>query len=156
MDIKKYLKENEINFRTYEHPAVYTCEEAEKYSKKIRGFHSKNLFLKNKKSITFYLVIVPAKKKTDLKKLSEITEDKLTFANEKDLKQKLKLSTGAVSPFGLINDEKGEIILIIAKEVWDSDYVSFHPNINTETLELSKQNFHKYINSLKNKLIISR
>ncbi len=154
MKIKKYLQENQIKFKSFKHPAVYTCEEAEKYNKDIKGIHSKNLFLKNKKSTRFYLVIVPAKKKTDLKELSKITEDKLTFANEKDLKEKLKLSTGAVSPFGLINDENGEINLLIDKEVWNSNYVSFHPNINTETLELSKQNFHKYVNSLKNKLSI--
>ncbi|MFH1503367.1 MAG: prolyl-tRNA synthetase associated domain-containing protein [Candidatus Diapherotrites archaeon] len=154
MDIEKYLQEKEISFKSYEHPAVYTCEEAEKYNKDIKGIHSKNLFLKNKKSTKFYLIIVPAKKKINLKELSGTTEDKLTFANEKDLKQKLKLSTGAVSPFGLINDEGGKINLLIDKEIWDSDYVSFHPNINTKTWRLSKQNFHKYINSLKNKLII--
>ena len=154
MNIKKYLQEKEIKFKTYEHPAVYTCEEAEKYNKNMKGIHSKNLFLKNKKSTKFYLIIVPAEKKTDLKELSRIVDDKLTFANEKDLKEKLKLLTGAVSPFGLINDESGEVNLLVDQEVWNSDYVSFHPNINTETLELSRQDFHKYVMSLKNKLII--
>ena len=31
------------------------------------------------------------------------------------------------------------------KIVWESEYVSFHPNINTETLEITKDDFHKYV-----------
>ncbi len=154
MEIKEYLKEKEIKFKTFTHPAVYTCEEAEKYNKKIKGIHSKNLFLKDRKSRTFYLVIQPANKKVDIEELSKQLKDKLKFANENDLKEILNVSTGAVSPFGLINDKEHKTIVVIDKEIWDSEFVSFHPNINTETLELTKQGFHKYIGSLENKLII--
>ena len=86
--------------------------------------------------------------------LSEIVNDKIKFANENDLKEILSLSSGAVSPFGLINDKEGKVKVIIDKEVGESDFVSFHPNINTETLELSREDFHKYIKSLKNELIL--
>jgi len=155
MEIKKYLKNLGINFKEFIHPAVYTCEEAEKYNQDIRGIHSKNLFIKNKKSKRFYLVIMPADKKLEIGKLSEILNDKIKFANEKDLKKILNLSSGAVSPFGLINDKERKTRIIIDKKIWESDFVSFHPNINTETIELSKKGFHKYINSLKNELLIT-
>ncbi len=152
--IKQYLKEIGINFKTFTHPAVYTCEEAEKYNKDIRGIHSKNLFIKNKKSKRFYLVILPAEKKLEMDKLEEALNDKVKFANATDLNAILGLSTGAVSPFGLINDNEKKVKIVIDKKVWQSDFVSFHPNINTETFELSKEDFHKYIKSLNNELIL--
>ena len=89
-----------------------------------------------------------------MKELDNMLNDKVKFANEEDLKNILNLTAGAVSPFGLINDEKKIVKIIIDKEVWNSDFVSFHPNINTETFELTKEDFHKYIKSLKNELKI--
>lgn len=154
MEIREHLKNNKIKFKEFKHPAVFTCEQAEKYNQEIKGPHCKNLFLKNKKSNKFYLVITLANKKLEIKRLSELNEEKLTFANEKDLKELLNLTPGSVSPFGLINDKANKVIILIDKEVLEADYVSFHPNINTETLELTKENFHKYINLLNNKLII--
>ena len=186
MEIKQYLKNLNIGFKTYSHPPLYTCEQAEKYNKEIKGIHSKNLFLKSKKSPNFYLIILPSSEKLNLKEFESLLNEKLTFANEKELKDILNLSAGAVSPFGLINDKENFAILqnsqesplkihsdkdkkmnysksskenkttlIIKKDIWNSDFVSFHPNINTETLELTGKDFQKYIGSLKNKMIIN-
>lgn len=154
MEIKQYLKELNIKFKTYLHPPLYTCEQAEKYNKEIKGIHSKNLFLKNKKSTDYYLVIIPANEKLNLKEFESLLNQKLTFANEEELKTILNLTTGAVSPFGLINDANNLVTLIVKSSVWNYDFVSFHPNINTETLELKGIDFQKYIKSLKNKLLI--
>lgn len=154
MEIKNHLVELGLSFKEFKHPPVYTCEEAERYNQDIKGIHSKNLFIKDKKSKIFYLVILPASKQLDMNKLGGLLNDKIKFANEEDLKNILGLNKGAVSPFGLINDKKNKVQIVIDKEVWDSEFVSFHPNINTETLELTKEDFHKFIKSLKNKLII--
>lgn len=154
IDIKEYLKKLNIEYITHKHPKVYTCEQADNYNKQIKGIHSKNLFIKDRKSKNFYLIILPADKNLDIKKFEAILNEKLKFANEENLKEILNLTPGSVSPFGLINDKESIVHIIIDKEVWESDIVSFHPNINTETLELSGLNFKKYINSLKNKLTI--
>tara|TARA_Y100000310_G_scaffold251425_1_gene257897 strand:+ start:80 stop:307 length:228 start_codon:yes stop_codon:yes gene_type:complete len=66
MDVKDYLKNNKINFVTFKHPPFYTCGEAEQYNQDIKGIHAKNLFLKEKRSRRFYLLIAPAKKKMDV------------------------------------------------------------------------------------------
>ncbi len=153
-NIKDYLKNLNIEFKTFNHPPLFTCEQADLYNKDIKGIHSKNLFLKNKKATNYYLIIIPANEKLNLKEFESLLNEKLTFANEEELKDILNLTTGAVSPFGLINDKDNKIILIINKKVWNSDFVSFHPNINTETLELVGIDFQKYIKSLNNNLII--
>jgi len=156
MEIKGYLREKGIKFKEFKHPAVYTCEEAEKFHvyDKIRGIHSKNLFLKERKSRRFYLVILPAEKKLSIDELGKKLNDKIKFANEEDLKSILGLTPGSVSPFGLINDKGNKTKIVIDSKVWDSDFVSFHPNTNTETLELAKEGFHNYVKSLPNELML--
>lgn len=152
--IKDYLKNLNIEFKTFKHPAVFTVEEADKHMKDVKGIHSKNLFLKGRKSEYFYLVILSANKSLNIKEIEEITQKKIKFANENNLKHFLGLTKGSVSPFGLINDKNHEVKVLIDKEVWDSEFVSFHPNINTETLELIGRGFQKYVNSLKNEVRI--
>jgi Ala-tRNA(Pro) deacylase len=140
--VKEYLNDRGIKFEVFTHPAVYTCEQAEEYNQKVKGIHSKNLFLKDRKSKNFYLIILPADKKLEIKEIEDKLNNKLKFANETDLKDILELEKGAVSPFGLINDKEIRTTLVIDKDILDSEFVSFHPNINTETLEISKQDFH--------------
>ncbi|MBD3253028.1 prolyl-tRNA synthetase associated domain-containing protein [Candidatus Pacearchaeota archaeon] len=148
MQIKTYLEKLRIKFKTFKHPPVYTCEQAEKYNKDIKGIHCKNLFMKNKKSNRFFLVILPADEKLDIKKLEGQLAEKLSFANNQDLIDKLKLKQGSVSPFSLIYNK--DIFLIIDDKIWNSEFVSFHPNTNTETLEISGKDFQKYVKSLQN------
>lgn len=151
--LKSYLSKLNINFLTHKHPPVFTCEEAEKYDKNIKGIHSKNLFLKSKsKNPSFYLVIIPSKEKLNIKSIENIINEKLSFANEHELKQQLNLTPGSVSIFGLLNNQN--TTLILSEKIFNSQFVSFHPNINTETLELNKNDFHIFLDSIKNKRVI--
>ncbi|MFT4311915.1 MAG: prolyl-tRNA synthetase associated domain-containing protein [Candidatus Woesearchaeota archaeon] len=148
LDVKKYLKQINISFIVFTHPPVYTVEQAKECSKDIRGVHSKNLFLKNKHSTKFYLVIIPDDQKANMKELGFLAGDSLTFASERNLKDVLGLTPGAVSPFGLINNKDNAVELLIHKAIWESKYLSFHPNINTETLELKGEDFHRFVELL--------
>tara|TARA_Y100000034_G_scaffold134009_1_gene201276 strand:- start:1595 stop:2068 length:474 start_codon:yes stop_codon:yes gene_type:complete len=152
MEIKEYLKLNGIIFKEFSHAPVFTVEEAkdQRVYEDIRGIHSKNLFVKDRKSRRFYLIVMPENEKLDVGEMGEKLGDKIKFANEEDLRNLLGLTPGSVSPFGLINDKDHKVKIVIDKEIWDSDFVSFHPNVNTETLELSGMDFHKYIESLDN------
>lgn len=150
--VKTYLQKKAIAFKTFEHVPVFTCEEAEKHSATlgIRGLHCKNLFLKERKSKRFYLYILPARQKADLKEVEKITSDEIKFANEEDLSNILGLTKGSVSPFGLINDVHHQTIVLMDRAVWNADFVSFHPNTNTQTLELARPDFHAFMTSVGN------
>lgn len=149
--LEQYLKSNSVEYGLYTHPAVYTVEEAKIHCKDVPGLGCKNLFLKDKEEGKFFLVIMPAERRLQMKELApKIGAKKLTFANEEELLSILKLTPGAVSPLGLINDKDNLVIVIIDKEVWDAELVSFHPNVNTESITLNKENFHKFIASLQN------
>jgi len=145
-EVEQYLKDNGIKFTVHEHPAVFTCAEAEKLCGNIPGIACKNLLLKDRASGKCYLIILPADTKVDFKKIAQITgSKKITFADDETLKEKLGLNSGAVSPFGLLNDSLGEVVLIIHFEVLNAEVVSFHPNINTATLELKQEMFQKFL-----------
>ncbi|MBU2562281.1 MAG: prolyl-tRNA synthetase associated domain-containing protein [Nanoarchaeota archaeon] len=153
-EIKKYLQERGINFKVIKHPAIYTCEQAERLVKNLAKIHSKNLFLRDKKTRKYYLVILPFDERLNIKEFEKRLNTKLSFAKPEQLKEVLGLTPGAVSPFGLINDKKNLVEVLIRKKIFDSAVVGFHPNINTETLEITKEDFHKYLNLLKNKITI--
>lgn len=150
-----FLSKNSIEYILHEHPAVFTCEEADKYCSKIPGVASKNLFLRNKKASRIFLLVLPADKRADLKKFAKIVgENKISFAGSELLYERLDLSPGSVSPFGLINDNDSIVEVYIDNDVYDADIVSFHPNDNKATLELSKEMFGKFLEALKHKINI--
>lgn len=146
-NLLRYLKQKNIKFESYAHPAVFTVAESKKKSAEIPGvFHTKNLFIQDSKK--FYLVCMAAEKRLDLKSLQEkISSGKLTFASEKELKENLNATPGSVSLFGMIYAKNTS--LIIDKEILAAEKVGFHPNINTATLVLSHNNLMKFIDSLK-------
>lgn len=156
MNIKNYLKKLSINFREYRHAPVFTVEQAKKERtyENMQGKHCKTLFLKDRKSRNFYLIVLPEYKSLNIAELEKKLNEKIKFASPENLKQILNLTPGSVSPFGLINDKESKVKIIIDADVWKAEFVNFHPNINTETLEISGEDFHKYINSLKNKIEI--
>ena len=83
VDVLDFLRSKNINFKVFEHSAVFTCEEADKQNayKELRGVHSKNLFLKSADNEKFFLVIIPADERLDLKKIELLCKCKIKFAN---------------------------------------------------------------------------
>jgi len=147
------LNELGIAFNRYEHPPVYTVEEAERHWENITGAHCKNLFLRNKKGNRHYLVIVESSKHADLKSLShKLGEDRLSFGSEKRLMKYLGLETGSVSPFGLINDSQKEVEVIIDSDLRKAEKINFHPNINTTTVGIEFSDFEKFLSWCGNRL----
>jgi len=147
--LDSYLKKISVNYELYKHPAVFTVAEAIKNKAEIpEVFHTKNLFLRdeNKK---FFLICMNAFKKLNLKSLREKlgAKKKLSFASPEQLKANLNLAPGSVSIFGMIYAKN--VALVIDKELWNAKKVGFHPNINSETIVLDRENLKKFVNSLR-------
>ena len=140
------LEKLDISFTRHKHPPVFTVEQAEQHWQDITGAHCKNLFLRNKKGNRHYLVIFESSKKVDLKALNNrLGEDRLSFASSERLMRYLGLETGAVSPFGLINDAQNEAQVIIDQDLRKAESVNFHPNVNTATIGISFADFEKFL-----------
>ncbi len=150
--LKEYLKSNNVNYVLHKHKAVFTVNESKKIEKGIPGMHCKTLFMKDEKG-RFYLIGMKADTRLDVKSLEDhFSVGKLRFASKEELKENLNVSPGSVSIFNIINSPcPDKIILVITKDVWGAEIVGFHPNINTETLELSNKDLKKYYDSIKSK-----
>jgi len=139
------LERLNIPFVRYEHEPVFTMEGLEKVGI-TDGLHCKNLFLRNKKGDSHYLVVVGSAKRVNLKDLSEqIGSTPLSFASEERLSKHLGLSAGAVSPFGLLNDREKTVRVLIDRDLVGADNLCVHPNVNTATVRLSWASLERFL-----------
>jgi len=144
--VLEVLDNLQIPYEIHHHPPVYTVEQAEEHWKSIKGTHCKNLFVRNKKGNRHYLVILESRKRADLRELNkQLGEDRLSFASPERLKRYLGLEPGAVSPFGLINDTDKVVQVVLDKDIKETEWVSFHPNVNTATVTIASQDFDKFL-----------
>ena len=154
-DLYEILAELGVEYVKHEHPAVYTCEEADEHCGNIPGGRSKNLLLRDKKGKKHYLVVVESDKMVNLKALAEVLgESKLSFASEERLVRVLGLKPGAVSPFGLIHEGAREVVVVLDKDLLQHERLSYHPGVNTATLELAQEDLMKFLEAMGNELNI--
>lgn len=152
-EVFKTLDKLNIKYKIFNHKAIYTVEEADDLSLDIDGNNNKSLFLRNAKGNNHYLVMMNGKKRMDINKLQRLlNETRLSFASPERLIKYLKLTPGSVSPFGLINDLNHEVHVVVDNELLDYRNLAFHPNINTQTLSLSIEDFKKYLENCGNKV----
>ena len=55
------------------------------------------------------------------------------------------LEPGSVSPFGLINDRRKDVIVIVDQDLKQAARVNFHPNVNTVTVGISVTDFERFL-----------
>ena len=141
----------------HEHPPAFTVAQAVEYWKGITGAHCKNLFVRNKPGKRHYLIVAGHLKPIDLLALSKTLDDsRLSFASDERMRCFLGLHPGEVSPFGLLYDEKHEVIVVLDEELTRAESVNFHPNVNTATLTVSTADFLKFLKWRGNRVVIIR
>lgn len=116
----------------------------------------KNLFLCNRQKTKFYLLMIPGDKKFLTKNLSaQINSARLSFADAEDMQKFLDVTPGSVSVLGLMNDHDRVVQLLIDSDVLQSEYVGFHPCINTSSLRMkTKDLMEKVIPALQHEPVI--
>lgn len=140
-----------IAFERFEHPPVFTVEQALEHWAGIDATHCKNLFLRNKKGDRHYLVIAEHATPIDIASVAERVGDaRLSFASAERLMAHLGLNPGAVSPFGLLNDHAKAVRVVVDRGLRGAARVGFHPNVNTATVVLSMADFERFLASCGN------
>lgn len=140
------LTELSIDFDYREHPPVATIEEATIYWKDYDSGRCKNIFLRNHKGNRHYLVILEHLRELNMKDLeARLKQGKLSFASPERLMKHLGVEPGSVTPFGLINDLDHHVHIFIDKKLLEFERLSFHPNINTASLIISRTDLLRFI-----------
>ncbi len=141
----KFLDANHFVYQRVEHPAVFTCAEAELHRPKVPAVSTKNLFLCDKKARRFFLVVTSCEKTVKLDALSpQLGVSYLRFASEENLQRILGVTRGAVTMMGLANDSGHLVELWIDGEIWQGETFLSHPLVNTATLVLSKSELERF------------
>lgn len=140
------LENFNISYNLVSHPPAFTTEEADGYVEGIEGVRTKTLFLCNKKSKAFYLLVMDDSKQLDMKNLEDLLFEKgLHFCSAEKLMAKLQLSPGAVSIFGLLNNAEKDVNVILDEAMLSEEIVCFHPNENTSTLFFKTEDMFRFI-----------
>lgn len=143
--IFEFLDTNHIVYQRVDHPAVFTCEEADRLVPSLPGAKTKNLFLRDGKGKRHFLLSTLPEKSVDLKSLSHSLEvSGLSLASADRLQKYLGLIPGAVTLLGVFNDSSKKVEVLIDEALWARDAFLCHPLVNTSTLVLSKQSLLKF------------
>ena len=141
----EFLNTHHFAYQRIEHPAVFTCAEAELHRPQIPAISTKNLLLCDKKARRFFLVVTACEKTVKLESLaSQLGVANLRFASGENLQRLLGVTRGAVTMMGLANDTEDLVDLWIDAEIWQGDYFLSHPLVNTATLVLSKAELKRF------------
>lgn len=102
----------------------------------------KNILLCNRQKTWFYLMLLKPLTPFRTAVVSKaLGVSRLSFAPEGALEEKLHLTSGSVSPLGLMFDSGHEITLCYEKGICDTQKIAFHPCDNAATLIFTQQEF---------------
>lgn len=137
-----------IPFDTVEHPEVFTVDQALPHVQHLEGIFAKNLFLKDKKK-RLYLFCAPHNADIRLNDLMKLigASGSLRFADETILQEKLGLTQGSVTMFGIINDKKNEVQLVLDRKLIDGTYtkIYFHPMVNSASTGITPDGVNVFV-----------
>ncbi|MDY3118359.1 MAG: prolyl-tRNA synthetase associated domain-containing protein [Peptoniphilus sp.] len=145
--IYDFLKEKNIPYEVDEHEAVMNMEELNKVDLLYPKRDAKNLFVRDDKKKNYYLITVFGDKRVDLKQFKEKHNTRrLSFGSDGDLKEKLGLEPGSVSPFGLLNDAEHAVHFYLDRQFTkNGGIIGIHPNENTATVWLKAEDLIQLI-----------
>jgi Ala-tRNA(Pro) deacylase len=145
-ELYQLLEKLAIQYEYHEHPPLATIEDAKIHWENYDSGRCKNIFFRNHKGDRHYLVILEHLRQLDIRDLEKrLRQGKLTFASDQRLKKYLGVEPGSVSPFGIINDTGKHVHLFIDEKLNEFERLTFHPNINTASLVISKSDFLKFL-----------
>ncbi|MCJ7435895.1 MAG: prolyl-tRNA synthetase associated domain-containing protein [Anaerolineales bacterium] len=146
MDIYHFLASHSIPYERVDHPAVYTCEQAEQLVPPMLGTDTKNLLVRDKKGRRHFLVVVGYEKTVDLKALSPLLDvNGLSFASPERLMKYLGIEPGSVSLLAIVNDSECAVEVIVDEKIWQADVLKCHPLVNTSTLAIRRIDIEKIL-----------
>lgn len=148
------LDEKGIKYEIYHHPPVYTVDEAVKTSPQFAEYGLKSLFLKDNKG-RYYLVSIPGGARLDMKSFKKhFGVGNIRFADEAELTAVTGLKRGHVTPFGILNAGKNELVLVFDAALRGKK-VAVHPFTNDATVILGFEDLLSFLGEKKPEIEIS-
>ncbi|WP_447773095.1 prolyl-tRNA synthetase associated domain-containing protein [Aeromonas veronii] len=157
MAIYSLLDQLAIPYQRFDHPPVFTCEEASKLLPDLPAAKTKNLFLRDPKSKRLFLVVTPEERRVDLKALATALGIKrLSFGSPERLDAVLGLTPGSVTLLAMVRDRENAVELVVDEAIWQAEQVQCHPLVNTATLIIRLDDVRRLLTHLDREAIVMR
>lgn len=144
--LEQLFRELRIQVDRYEHPPVFTCEEAERWVPSMDAAPTKNLFLRDRKGRRHFLVVVGYEKSVDLKALSALLDvDRLVLGSSRRLDEYLGVEPGSVTILGLLNDRNRGVELVLDVPIAEANRLRCHPLVNTATWSVAQADLRRFL-----------
>lgn len=142
LDVCARLDDMGIKYEMRSHPRVFTITECTPIEALMGGCVARNLFLAPRNLKAHYLLLAHP---TSVFRTSNVSRQagasRLAFAPEEDMLSILRTHPGAVSPLGLLFDERRETRVLIDNKLAREEWLIFHPCDNDASVKLSKTDF---------------
>ncbi|MGE0280126.1 MAG: prolyl-tRNA synthetase associated domain-containing protein [Rhizobiaceae bacterium] len=144
-ELLDFLASNGIEAKTVTHPPLATVAESQMLRGQIAGGHTKNLFLKDKKS-RYFLITVEEEAVVDLKTIHQIigASGRVSFGSADAMMDMLGVSPGAVTLFGVINDRDHQVTVIVDSALMEETTINAHPLVNTATTSIARADLLRF------------
>lgn len=144
--LDEFLRAHGIEHQRFEHPPVFTCEQARELAPNLPGRETKNLFLRNKKGDRHLLLSVGYEKNVDLSAVGKLLGlGSLSFASAERLQKYLGIEPGSVSLLAALNDTEQHVMVAVDRALWSAPVILCHPLVNTATLAISRTDLERFL-----------
>ena len=134
--VLELLDDHSIPYTMYEHKRAHTIEDCLRMPFITEDITiCKNILLCNRQQTALYLLLLKPLTPFRTSVVSKLLgTSRLSFAPECLLEEKLHVTSGSVSPLGLMFDREKNITLCYEKAVLDTPKIAFHPCDNAATV----------------------
>lgn len=145
-DLFAFLATLDIKVTTKSHPPLFTVADSQSLRGEIKGGHTKNLFLKDKKG-SYFLVTVLEDAEVDLKQIHHIigASGRVSFGKPEALMDLLGVVPGSVTVFGLVNDGAHQVKVVLDSALMQNKIINAHPLTNEATTTIARDDLLKFV-----------
>lgn len=146
-ELFSFLDSIGVNHETVDHPPIFTVAEGRGHKASMPGGHSKNLFLRDKKTRLF-LAVAHCDTAVDIVGYGRAagSNGRLSFGRPELMTATLGVIPGAVTPFALINEtSKALSDVAVDAALLNWPLIWFHPLENTASTAVTPEGLLRFI-----------
>lgn len=137
MDVKEFLRQHRVDYRTTPHAKVYTAQEVAAVEH-VPGDEVAKPVIVRREEGGYAMLVCPASYRVDLAKVGQMLGGRIHLASEQEMRELFgDVELGAEPPFG----SQYGIPTFVDESLAMQDHITFRAGRHTETITMSWQEY---------------